>query len=171
MPVQSKPSKFDLKWAGPGDYDALGQLMYAAVRHGPSRYSEDQRRAWVPAPRSGDDWHRRLANQAIIIAERDGIYAGFMSLEPGGEGRGYLDFAYIRPAYQGTGLFRRLYARIEEKARETGLTRIDVHASLMAQPAFSAVGFEIVQPEQVRIGDQVFDRFAMEKRLDAGEDA
>ncbi len=149
------------RWAAPADYDALGEVMFDAARNGPSRYDEAQRRAWVGAPRSGDDWSARLAAQQVIIAETGGDILGFMSLAA----NGYLDFAYIRPGAQGTGLFRKMYDRIESAAIANGEARIWVHASLNAQSAFSAVGFDIIREETVTIGDQALDRFEMEKRL------
>jgi putative acetyltransferase len=152
-----------LRRAGPADHDALGTVMYDAVHNGPSRYSEAQRRAWMPEPRRGADWDARLAGQIVVLAEHEGEVAGFMSLAP----PDYVDFAYIRPAWQGRGLFRRLYNAIEGIARESGQTRLTVHASLMAQPAFTAVGFDITQPETVEVRGEKLDRFAMEKRLES----
>jgi hypothetical protein len=40
-----------------------------------------------------------------------------------------------------------------------------VHASLMAQSAFAAVGFSVVEHQIVQIGDQDFKRAMMEKPL------
>jgi putative acetyltransferase len=40
-----------------------------------------------------------------------------------------------------------------------------VHASLMAQPAFAAVGFSVGEHQIVQIGDQDFKRAMMEKPL------
>jgi len=151
-----------LRRAGPADHDVLGTVMYDAVHNGPSRYSEAQRRAWVPEPRRGPDWDARLGGQIIMLAEHEGEIAGFMSLAP----PDYVDFAYIRPAWQGSGLFRQLYTEIEGIARQNGQTRLTVHASLMAQPAFSAVGFAITTPETVEVRGEKLDRFAMEKRLE-----
>ncbi|MEA1943571.1 MAG: GNAT family N-acetyltransferase [Pseudomonadota bacterium] len=151
-----------LRRAGPADHDVLGAVMYDAVHNGPGRYSEAQRRAWMPGPRRGPDWDARLAGQIIMLAEHEGEIAGFMSLAP----PDYVDFAYIRPAWQGRGLFRQLYNKIEDMARASGQTRLTVHASLMAQPAFTAVGFAIVTPETVEVRGETLDRFAMEKRLD-----
>ncbi len=76
-----------------------------------------------------------------------------------------LDFAFIRPSEQRTGIFRRLYESTEKLARQHGERRLWVHASLMAQPAFAAMGFEIVRKETVEIGDQSFERFEMEKQF------
>ncbi len=150
-----------LRWAGPADYAELADIMFDAVRNGPSKYNVGQRQAWVPERRSGDAWSRRLDAQNIITAEASGQLIGFMSLAP----KGYLDFAYIRPGFQGRGVFRRLYREIETLASAQNQDRIWVHASLMAQPAFSKVGFDIVKQERVAIGEAALDRFEMEKTI------
>jgi putative acetyltransferase len=151
-----------LRWAGPADYAALADVMFDAVRNGDSLYDDRQRRAWVPAPRSGAEWDERLSGQEVIVAEADGEEVlGFMSLAGGG----YVDFAYVRPKAQRTGLFRQMFAAIEDRARARGHGRLWVHASLMAQPAFAAVGFATSRRETVRIGDEQLQRFEMEKHL------
>lgn len=152
----------EYRWAERADYEALGEVMYDAVRNGPSRYDEAQRAAWVPAPRKGEDWNARLAAQDVVVAEEAGRIVGFMSLQ---RDDAYLDFAYIRPEAQGSGLFRAMLEKIVERGRDLGAERITVHASLMAQPAFSAHGFDITEEETVAIGEQQFRRFAMERVL------
>jgi putative acetyltransferase len=72
------------RWASAADDDVLADIMYDAVRNGDSRYSEQQRAAWVPARRSGEDWIARLRSQDIIVAEQDGAAVGFLSLAEGG---------------------------------------------------------------------------------------
>ncbi|HEX8214797.1 MAG TPA: GNAT family N-acetyltransferase [Allosphingosinicella sp.] len=151
-----------LRWASPDDYDALADIMFDAVRNGESRYSERQREAWVPARRGGADWTARLQSQEVIIAEQDGRPVGFVSLADGG----YIDFAYIRPEAQHTGLFRLLMSRIVEKARAKRELLLWTHASLMAEPAFERLGFIVRRRQQVTIGDESFDRCEMEKRLE-----
>ncbi len=150
-----------LREATSDDYDAISQVMFDAVRNGRSQYTEEQRRAWVPQPRSGLQWNERLGSQKIVVAIRDGQIVGFMSLAAGG----YIDLAFVRPSAQGTGVFRLLYESIEELAYKLGETRLRVHASLMAQPAFAAMGFTVSQRETVEIGDQALDRFEMEKPI------
>ena len=132
--------------------------MFDAVRNGPSRYTEEQRAAWTPFPRCGPAWDERLRSQDIILAEAGADILGFMSLAPGG----YIDFAYIRPRAQGSGLFRRLYEQLAQRALEGGERRLWVHASLNAEPAFRALGFNVVRRETVFIGPQAFDRCEME---------
>lgn len=145
----------------PTDYAELADVIFDAVRNGPSKYTEAQRAAWMPVRRSFPEWDARLAAKDIVLArDRDRI-TGFMSIERGG----YIDFAFIRPEAQGSGLFRRLFELVEAHARDAHETRIWVHASLMAQPAFAAVGFSVVQHQIVQIGDQIFQRAMMEKPL------
>lgn len=146
------------RWADSADYDVLGEVIFDAVRNGPSLYNEAQRRAWVEEPRSGPEWHQRLAEQSIAIAENEATIVGLMSLKQDG----YLDLAFIRPAFQGTGIFRILYAMIFKLALSQGHSKILVHASLMAQPAFSAMGFEVVKKETVDVDGQCLDRFEMQ---------
>jgi putative acetyltransferase len=150
-----------LRWAGPSDHAALSDIMFDAVRNGPSAYSEQQRQAWLPVRREGKEWDDRLAAQDVILAELGGKPVGFMSLAGGG----YIDFAYIRPAAQGTGLFRQLIARIEDRARANGVGLLWVHASLAAHPAFAAVGFVTRKQEEVELGTERLKRFEMEKAL------
>jgi putative acetyltransferase len=149
------------RWANADDSDVLADIMFDAVRNGESRYTEEQRAAWVPARRTGDDWVARLRSQEIVIAEQGGRAVGFVSLAEGG----YVDFAYIRPEAQHSGLFRQLLAHVVDRAIEKREPLLWTHASLMAEPAFEKLGFAIRKRERVRIGDQDFDRCEMEKSL------
>jgi putative acetyltransferase len=148
-----------LDWATPTDTDALADIVFDAVRNGPSLYTEAQRAAWVPVRRGGEEWAERLQGQLIAIARDEARAVGFMTLAP----QGYIDFAFIRPEAQGSGLFRRLFNMIEEKARSQNEPRLWTHASLMAQGAFAAVGFVVVERQLVPIGDESLERAMMEK--------
>ncbi|MGN6133670.1 MAG: GNAT family N-acetyltransferase [Aureliella sp.] len=127
--------------------------MFAAVRSGPTAYTQEQCQAWVPELRCRAEWSARLAKQFVLLAERQHESVGFKSLEADG----YIDLAFILPSFQKTGLFRRLYDGIEEQARKLGEDRLWLHASLMAQPASSAVGFEIVESRLSRFVGSNFD--------------
>lgn len=151
------------RWAGADDDDVLADIMFDAVRHGESRYSKRQRAAWVPAPRTGPDWTNRLRGQAILVAEQGGRAIGFMSLAAGG----YIDFAYIRPEAQHTGLFRQMLMRIIERAAAERVPRLWTHASLMAEPAFASLGFAMSERQRVTIGQESLERCEMEMWLQA----
>jgi putative acetyltransferase len=155
------PDFHTLNWATPTDAAELADVMFDAVRNGPSKYTQAQRAAWVPERRRGAEWETRLAAKDIAIGRDATRILGFMSIEGGG----YIDFAFIRLEAQGSGLFRRLFDMVQERARAADEPRLWVHASLMAQPAFAAVGFSVVEHQIVQIGDQDFQRAMMEKPL------
>lgn len=150
-----------IRSAVPADMPELGQVFYAAVRQGHSPYNEAQRAAWVSEPPEGTAWADRLAALHMIVAQDAKEIAGFMSVEPGG----YIDLAFIRPQHQGTGLFRALYDRVERWARARNEPRLWTHASLMAQPAFQAMGFLVTHHETVQRHGQDLTRAKMEKAL------
>ncbi|MEO1997833.1 MAG: hypothetical protein ABGZ17_21440, partial [Planctomycetaceae bacterium] len=92
-------NQIDIRQATAADYDAIADVMFDAVRHGHSEYTEEQRRAWAPQARRGVDWVGRLSSQSIFVAANPTQMVGFISLAA----NGYIDFAYIRPSAQGTG--------------------------------------------------------------------
>lgn len=155
------PSPLLLRDAVKDDFDRLGDVMFDAIRNGPTHYSKAQSEAWAPERREGPAWAERLSGKQIILAEQEDQILGFMTIEDGG----YIDLAFIRPAAQGTGLFRKLFERIEDVARQAGKKTLTTHASLMAQPAFAGMGFKIDQREIVRVADQKLKRAQMSKRL------
>ena len=150
-----------IRQAKPADFDALGAVFHDAVRTAANAYSEAQRAAWSPAPRTGATWAARLCAQLVWMAEADGRALGFMSLTP----EGYVDLAVIIAEAQGHGLFRELYTPLEATARVRGLGRLWTDASLHAKSPFEAMGFVVVQPETVELGGESFKRFRMEKIL------
>lgn len=152
---------FNFRWAQRTDYNALGEVMFDAVRTGPSCYRSDQRKAWMPEPRQGSQWTQRLAGQHVILVELGGQVVGFMSLTSSG----YVDFAYIRPENQRQGLFRCLYREIETKATQLQFSELTTHASLMARPAFEAVGWHVIKSETVEINGVRLERFEMSKTI------
>jgi putative acetyltransferase len=135
--------------------------MFDAVRNGESPYDEQQRQAWLAAPPAGPEWEERLASQDVVLAETDGMVAGFMSLGM----EGYIDLAFIRPEARHHGLFRRLFEQIEHRALARGDSRLWVHASLAARSAFEAVGFTVQRSEWVELGTEQLERFEMAKPL------
>jgi putative acetyltransferase len=135
-------------------------VFFAAIREGPSPYSERQRAAWCAQPPEPDAFAARLAPQHVVLAADTARVMGFMSLE-----KDYIDLAFILPSCRGRGVFRTLFTAIEAKARARGETRLWTHASLMAQPAFRAMGFEVMHHETVEIEGEYLARARMEKTL------
>lgn len=150
-----------IRWATEADTSGLAEVFHAAIREGPSPYSQAQRVAWMPARPDPHRFAQRISGLNVVVAERADDLVGFMAVEPAG----YIDLAFILHAHRARGLFRRLYQVVEDQARDTGLTRLWTHASLMAQPAFQAVGFSVIQHETIERAGELLPRTEMEKHL------
>lgn len=156
------PGEVQIRRAQQHEYDAIGRLVFDAIHSGASLYTPEQRRAWLPEPKAGPDWQKKLEEQAVWVGHspEKGLI-GVITLRPDG----YVDLAFILADWQGRGLFGRLYAALEVHARDADLDRLWVHASLHAEPAFARYGFTRLRADPVDRAGETLMRFEMEKRL------
>ncbi|QJF52796.1 GNAT family N-acetyltransferase [Roseobacter ponti] len=150
-----------IRWTEPGCAPALAEVMFRAVREGESPYSEAQRAAWMPARPEPAGFATRLAGYDCAVAEAEGLAQGFMTLARDG----YIDLAFILPQARGCGIFRALVDAIVARARLHDIPRLWTQASLMAEPAFQATGFQVIQRESVQRSGQHLPRALMERHL------
>ena len=150
----------DVRAAHVNEADALGAVMWDAVHNAPSAYSPAQKEAWVPQLPNGAAWAARLGDQQIWVAEDAGEICGFVTLAGT-----YVDFAYVQASAQGRGVMRAMLAVLEAAARAQDAPRLWTHASVMAQPAFAALGFHVIRHETVARSGQTLARAEMEKVL------
>jgi len=143
------------------DAAVLADVFFRSIREGSSPYTEAQRAAWLPARLSQAQFARRIGGMYVVVAEDRRRVVGFMGMMPDG----CIDLAFILPEARGRGAFRHLYELIEFEAQAQALPVLRTHASLMAQPAFRAVGFSVIQQETVERGGQHLRRALMEKKL------
>jgi putative acetyltransferase len=151
-----------IRWAEPVEAaETVAWLQYRAVREGPSLYSEAQRAAWVATPHPPEALSARLRAARVALFLREGLAVGVMTFSPGG----YIDMAFILPKHQGTGVFRALFDAVEARACAASEQRLWTFASLMAEPAFRAVGFSVIHRETVDRAGVMLPRARMEKVL------
>jgi putative acetyltransferase len=151
-----------IRWAKSRDVAGIiAEIQYRAVREGPSHYSQAQRMAWVPTPHPTEKLAARLGASRTALFAREGVDVGCMTLADGG----YIDMAFILPVHQGTGVFRALFEALQAEARKRRMIRLHTHASLMAQPAFRAAGFRVIQHETIERAGETLPRAEMEKLL------
>jgi len=131
------------------DAKALRLVFFQAVRIGATKYTPAQRAAWAPDARVTRAWVHKLAVQEVWVARSCRGPVGFMTLRPDG----YLNMAFVLPTARGRGIFRRLF---ECCTKHRAAQEVFTHASLHAQPAFAAVGFEMRGAETlVRFGQRL----------------
>lgn len=128
----------ELRPALPLDIDALWALRTLAVRIScATHYSAEQVAVWsaspVPAGYAG-----MLAADGGIVAVRDGVIAGYAMLDLD---KHEVDAVFVDPAQSGLGIGKLLLTALEGLAREHGISRLHLSASLNAVPFYQAAGF------------------------------
>jgi len=124
-------------------------------------YSPDQIAAWAPVSPSAARWQERLSKLHTIVAEYDGVLAGFVSYTS----EGYLDFVFTHPTFVRRGVATSLYRCVESALRALGVSRVTTHASLAARSFFDRHGFQLDAEECVECRGAYLLRFAMHKQL------
>ena len=143
------------------DDQRLRQVVVDAINGPRSRYDRTQTAAWADHLPSSNAWSERLASQEVFAACDGTRIFGFMSLTPSG----LVDFAFIHPEYQETGLFGRLFDAVEREARARGIAQLSVKASVNAKGPFLKAGFTLIEREEAPLGDVTLTRFHMTKPL------
>lgn len=147
----------------PEDRAACHDVFYHAVHDGAADfYDAAQRAAWAPSPAPDPATPDKLLDQWAWVAEdAAGKVLGVMSLRPDG----YLDLAFVLPQVQGTGVAAALLARLTDRARHEGLTRLTVHASHLARRFLAKHGWSEDFFERHPTRGQVLERYGMSLEL------
>lgn len=124
-------------------------------------YSPEQIEAWVPAKPDAARWQERLRHLHTVVAEFEGVLAGFASYTPAG----YLDFLFTHPAFARQGVASSLYRRVESALRAGSVPAVATHASLVARPFFEHHGFQLDGEESVECRGAYLRRYVMHKPL------
>ena len=54
---------------------------------------------------------------------------------------------------------------LEEKAKQSGVSQIETHASITARPFFEKYGFRVIYPQTVERKGQTLTNYVMRKKL------
>jgi ribosomal protein S18 acetylase RimI-like enzyme len=136
-----------LRTATADDAAALAVIYHDTIHRVNCRdYSPVQCDAWAPPEsRQPEGWIRKQAHRLTLVAEEADQIVGFGELEPGG----HIDCLYVHHAWQRRGIGSALLSGLEAAARQQGVARLFLEASVTAQPFFLAQGYRLVQHQQV----------------------
>jgi len=144
------------------DARALHDVFSRAVLDGAARaYTLPERRAWRGPARMPRDWPARLGGQVTFVGTWQGALAGFMTRGHDG----HLDFAYVAPEAQGTGLATAIHDRLVEDAAARDVSILTTEASLAACRFFRRQGWREIGENRVVRRGVVLRNVRMEKRL------
>lgn len=142
------------------DAGIAARIFFDAIHLGTqNHYDAAQRRAWAPQVPEDAGWLERLRSQTTLVAERDGRVIGFMTVRADG----YIDLAFVAPAFIGTGVARHLYRSIVAEAATMGVRRLHTQASHLARPFFERQGWSVVREQTVSPGGVPMTNFLMER--------
>ena len=144
------------------DFAEIGQLFFETIRTASlCDYTPAQVAAWAPAVWSGQDWHKRLEGQAVLVALEQTLLVGFITVER----NGHIDFLFVHKDRQRQGIASALLNHVLRLAREWNLPRVFTESSITARPFFERHGFVATRPEDVVRHGVTLWRYHMERQL------
>ena len=137
MPITLRP-------ALPDDIVALWALRTVAVRVScATHYAPEQIAVWTASP-VPPAYAAMLAAGGGIVAMQDDAITGYAMLDANKQ---EVDAVFVDPACAGLGIGKRLLAALELLARQRGIVRLHLSASLNAVPFYAAAGFVSLREE------------------------
>ncbi|WP_332861497.1 GNAT family N-acetyltransferase [Janthinobacterium svalbardensis] len=137
MPITLRP-------ALPDDIDALWALRTVAVRVScATHYAPEQIAVWTASP-VPPAYAAMLAAGGGIVAMQGDIIAGYAMLDADKQ---EVDAVFVDPERAGLGIGKCLLAALEQQARQRGIVRLQLSASLNAEPFYRAAGFVALRAE------------------------
>ncbi|OHV97482.1 hypothetical protein AKG95_09760 [Janthinobacterium lividum] len=137
MPITLRP-------ALPLDIDALWALRTVAVRVGcATHYAPEQITAWMASP-VPDSYTAMLVAGGGIVALQGESIAGYAMQDVD---KHEVDAVFVDPARAGLAIGKGLLAALEQLARQRGIVRLHLSASLNAVPFYRAAGFIALREE------------------------
>lgn len=124
-------------------------------------YNEEQLDAWAAGAENQSRWTTAIEHQYFLVAYIDETMVGFGSLED----TCYIDFLFVRPAFQEKGVAKAIYNALETEARATGNSAITANVSKTARVFFEKQGFTVVRTNVNRVRGVEIENYHMKKSL------
>jgi len=145
-----------------GDELLLRDVFHSAVHElASANYTREQVEAWSPEDFDRTIWLERMQTFRPFVVEDAGRPIAYADLQPSG----MIEHFFVSGPYARRGVGTLLMKRIHERAAELGLTELESHVSLTAQPFFAKFGFEIVRQQMPVRRGVALSNAVMKKRL------
>jgi putative acetyltransferase len=140
------------------DVASIATLFYESVHQIASQsYTPQQLKAWAPESPDLKQWQLRLARLETLVADFEGVLAGFISYTVDG----HIEFLYTAPAFTRQGVASKLFEAAVQILQTKGVTNLSTEASIVARPFFEFMGFSVVEEQVVERNGVQLRRFAM----------
>jgi GNAT superfamily N-acetyltransferase len=113
-----------------------------------SAYPPDEISAWLSGGRNPDRYLPGIAEGHFLVALLDDAFAGFCDFDLGA---GEVGGMFVAPAHVRRGVGRALLQTVEVRAREQGVRRLGLRATLNAIGFYQAQGFVVDEMSLFRL--------------------
>ncbi len=138
------------------DCDKVSKLFYETVHSVNAKdYTSEQLSVWAKDYDGLKVRRNDLLRQNTLIAEIDGVIAGFGSIDKSG----YLDLLFTHKDYQSQGIATAICDELEKS-----FTVINTCASITAKPFFESRGYVVVNECEVERSGIKLRNFLMQKK-------
>ncbi len=145
-----------------GDLASITELFRKTVHAvGIGHYTQRELDAWAPVDLPVEAWEKRMAENTSLVAEKDGMIAGFAELSP----NGVVDMMYVHKDHLRRGVASALLAELELSADGRGIERLTTNASRAAKQFFLDRAFTVLARQTVTRGSVLIENFQMAKKL------
>jgi len=129
------------------DAAAVCRVHARAIREiAASHYTPEETEAWA-GPRKPGDYLSSIRDDEFYVAEEDGEVVGFGTLKKSGE----VEAVYVSPEATRRGVGSAILLRLEDSARDLGLTSLHLEASLNAIPFYEGAGYNSLRQSKHRL--------------------
>ncbi|MGE1153415.1 GNAT family acetyltransferase [Pseudomonas kitaguniensis] len=122
------------------DADEISQVILAALHSSNARDYPADVIARVASNFTAEAVLALLERRVVLVAIQDQVIVGTAALDGN-----VVRSVFVNPALQGQGIGRLLMLDIEVRAREAGVTVLNVPSSLTAEPFYTQLGFHTVR--------------------------
>lgn len=122
------------------DAEGVSQVILAALHDSNARDYPADVIARVASNFTPDAVLALLQRRTVLVATQDEVIVATAALDGN-----VVRSVFVNPLLQGQGIGRLLMIEIELRAREAGVTVLNVPSSLTAEPFYSALGFHTVR--------------------------
>lgn len=145
------------------DLEAVVRCFGESVRTiGARYYTPQQVEAWAPDPPDLQAWAIRFRSGTALVADEDGVVAGFVRFEEDG----LVDLLYVHPGHERRGIGCALLEAACGRLLRHGARRLVAEVSLAARPLFEANGFRVEGEQSVERRGVRLLNFRMARELD-----
>ncbi len=148
----------------PDDVETLAALYRDSVTGlGATAYTPEQIAVWAAFADDLPKFRKFLSQGYTHIAEVDGVLVAFCQRHP----EDHIALLYTATRFARRGFATAVYRAIEAHARECNQTVLTTDASKLSRPFFEKEGYTVCRTEQSFREGISFERFQMNKPLDA----